>query len=215
MGQKVNPKSIRLKINETWDSNWFGRLNYAGNLISDVKIRRVLNAKLKDAAISKIVIGRDNNKVTIDIFSGRPGVVIGRGGAGADDLKKLLAKTTQEKIQINIIEVKKPDANAAIIASNMAASLEKRMPFRRVMKQAIEKAKTAGAKGIKVQLSGRLNGADIARSEKLSFGTVPLSTFKSSVDYKYLTALTTFGIIGIKVWVYNGERLLSDEEITR
>lgn len=215
MGQKVNPKSIRLKINETWDSNWFGRLNYAENLISDVKIRRILNLKLKDASVSKIVIGRDNNKITIDIFSGRPGVVIGRGGAGAEDLKKLLAETVSEKVQINIIEVKKPDANAAIIASNMAAQLEKRMPFRRVMKQAIEKAKTAGARGIKVQLSGRLNGADIARSEKLAFGTVPLSTFKSSVDYKYLTALTTFGIIGIKVWVYNGERLLSDEEITR
>lgn len=215
MGHKVNPKSIRLKINEMWQSKWYGRTNYADNLITDVKIRRMLELKLKDAAVSAIVIGRDNNKVSIDIFSGRPGVVIGRGGTGTDELKKALSQIISDKIQINIIEVKKPDANAAIIASNMVNQIEKRMPFRRVMKQAIEKAKTAGVKGIKIQVSGRLNGADIARSEKLSFGTVPLSTFKSDIDYKYATALTTFGIIGIKVWIYNGERLLTEEELTK
>ena len=215
MGQKVNPKSIRLKINEIWQSKWFGRLNYRDNLISDIEIRKLLNVKLKDAAISKIAINRDSNKVSIDIHSGRPGVVIGRGGAGTDEIKKLLAKTIKEKIQINIIEVKKPDGDAAIIAQGIANQIEKRIPFRRAMKQAIEKAKTAGAKGIKVQISGRLNGADIARSEKLAYGTVPLSTFKSVVDYKYLTALTTYGIIGIKVWVYKGERLLSEEELTK
>jgi small subunit ribosomal protein S3 len=215
MGQKVNPKSIRLKINEIWQSKWFGRLNYRDNLISDIEIRKLLNVKLKDAAISKIAINRDSNKVSIDIHSGRPGVVIGRGGAGTDEIKKLLAQTIKEKIQINIIEVKKPDGDAAIIAQGIANQIEKRIPFRRAMKQAIEKAKTAGAKGIKVQVSGRLNGADIARSEKLAYGTVPLSTFKSVVDYKYLTALTTYGIIGIKVWVYKGERLLSEEELTK
>ena len=215
MGQKVNPKSIRLKINEIWQSKWFGRLNYRDNLISDIQIRKLLNVKLKDAAISKIAINRDSNKVSIDIHSGRPGVVIGRGGAGTDEIKKLLSATVKEKIQINIIEVKRPDGDAAIIAQGIANQIEKRIPFRRAMKQAIEKAKTAGAKGIKVQIAGRLNGADIARSEKLAYGTVPLSTFKSVVDYKSITALTTYGIIGIKVWVYKGERLLSDEDLTK
>lgn len=215
MGQKVNPKSIRLKINGTWQSKWFGRLNFAENLIADVKIRRMLMIKLKDASISNIDIKRDANKVTIDIFSGRPGVVIGRGGAGSDDLKKLLSEFVKDKIQINIIEVKRPDGNAAIIAQNLANQIEKRMPFRRAMKQSLEKAKNAGAKGMKVQISGRLNGADIARSEKLSFGTVPLGTFKSDIDYSSLTALTTYGIIGIKVWIYNGEKMMTVEEMTK
>jgi len=215
MGQKVNPKSIRLKINEIWQSKWFGRQNYSENLLADIKIRKMLETKLKDASVSKIVINRDANKVAIDIYSGRPGVVIGRGGSGTEELKKLLSTIVKEKIQINIMEVKKPDGNAAIIASNIANQIEKRIPFRRAMKQAIEKAKAAGVRGVKIQVSGRLNGADIARSEKIAYGTVPLSTFKSAVDYKYLTALTTYGIIGIKVWVYNGERLLSEEELTK
>lgn len=215
MGQKVNPKSIRLKINEIWQSKWFGRLNYSDNLISDLKIRKFLATRLKEASVANIVINRDANKVAIDIYSGRPGVVIGRGGTGTDELKKALAEFVKDKIQINIIEVKKPDGDASIIAQNVANQIEKRIPYRRAMKQTIEKAKAAGVKGIKIQVAGRLNGADIARSEKLAFGTVPLSTFKSNIDYKYLTALTTFGIIGIKVWVYNGERLLSEEELTK
>ena len=215
MGQKVNPKSIRLKINENWQSKWFGRLNFAENLIADVKIRRMLIVRFKDASISNIDIKRDANKVTIDIFSGRPGVVIGRGGSGSEELKKLLSTLVKDKIQINIIEIKKPDGNAAIIAQNLANQIEKRMPFRRAMKQALEKAKNSGAMGMKVQISGRLNGADIARSEKLSFGTVPLGTFKSSIDYKSLTALTTYGIIGIKVWIYNGEKTMTVDEMTK
>lgn len=212
MGQKVNPKSIRLKINQLWQSKWYGKQNYRDNLLADIKIRRSLEKKLKDAAISKIVISRDSNKVTIDIHTGRPGIVIGRGGAGAEDLKKMLAIFVTDKIQINIIEVKKPDADAAIVAQAVASQIEKRVPFKRAIKQVIDRAKTAGAKGIKVQVSGRLNGAEIARSEKLSFGTVPLSTFKSDIDYKYLTALTTYGIIGVKVWIYKGERLLTEED---
>ena len=212
MGQKVNPKSIRLKINQLWQSKWYGKQNYRDNLLADIKIRRSLEKKLKDAAISKIVISRDSNKVTIDIHTGRPGIVIGRGGAGAEDLKKMLAIFVTDKIQINIIEVKKPDADAAIVAQAVASQIEKRVPFKRAIKQVIDRAKTAGAKGIKVMVSGRLNGAEIARSEKLSFGTVPLSTFKSDIDYKYLTALTTYGIIGVKVWIYKGERLLTEED---
>jgi small subunit ribosomal protein S3 len=215
MGQKVNPKSIRLKINDFWPSRWFGRQNYSDNLISDVKIRRLLSTKLKDASVCKIIIRRDSNKVTIDIHSARPGVVIGRGGAGTDELKKALAAIIKDKIQINIIEVKNPDGDAAIIAQNIASQIERRIPFKRAMKQAIEKAKTAGVKGVKIMISGRLNGADIARSEKASFGTVPLSTFKSDIDYIYTTALTTYGIIGIKVWVYKGEKLIDLAEISK
>jgi small subunit ribosomal protein S3 len=215
MGQKVNPKSIRLKINELWQSRWYSKQSYRDNLISDVKIRRALEKRLKEAAISEIIINRDSNKVTIDIHTGRPGIVIGRGGAGAEELKKFLATFVADKIQINIIEVKKPDVDAAIVAQAIASQLEKRVPFKRAMKQVIDRAKTGGAKGIKVQVSGRLNGAEIARDEKISFGTVPLSTFKSDIDYKYLTALTTYGIIGVKVWIYKGERMLSDEDFVK
>ena len=215
MGQKVNPKSIRLKINQTWSSRWFGRTNYAESLIADLMVKRALAKRLKDASVSKILISRDSNKITLDIYSGRPGVIIGRGGQGTEDLKKFLFTWIKEKLQINIIEVKKPDADASIIAANISAQIEKRIAFRRAMRQAIEKAKAAGVMGIKIQVSGRLNGADIARSEKVAFGTVPLGTFKSDVDYKYTTALTTFGIIGIKVWVYKGERLLTIEDLTK
>lgn len=215
MGQKVNPKSVRLKINEVWESKWFGRLNYSDNLISDYNLRKAIKKRLKDASVSKIIINRDANKVSIDIHSGRPGVVIGRGGAGTEELKKELAKFTKEKIQINIIEVKKPDADSAIIAQNIANQIEKRIPYRRALRQAVERAKTAGIKGIKIQVSGRLNGAEIARDEKVNFGSVPLSSFKSEIDYTYQTALTTYGIIGIKVWIYKGEKLFNVEDLIK
>ena len=215
MGQKVNPKSIRLKINSLWQSRWYAKQSYRDKLISDLQIRRALEKKLKDAAISEIVIRRDTNKVSIDIFSGRPGIVIGRGGSGTEDLKKILSAFVKDKIQINILEVKKPDSDPAIVAQSVASQIEKRIPFKRAMKQAIDRAKTSGVKGIKIQVSGRLNGAEIARTEKISFGTVPLSTFKSDIGYKYLTASTTYGIIGVKVWVYRGEHILSDEDFTK
>lgn len=206
MGQKVNPKSMRLKINESWKSLWFSGSDYADNLISDLKIRKILDQKLKDAAVSEVVISRDANKVTLDIHSGRPGVIIGRGGSGTEELKKILSKSIKNRIQINIIEVKKPDGDAAIIAQNVASQIERRVAFRRAMKQAIEKAKEAGVKGIKIVVSGRLNGADIARSEKNAYGTVPLSMFKSNIEYKHVQAHTTFGVIGVRVWVYKGEK---------
>ena len=205
MGQKVNPTSMRLKINESWKSLWFGGQNYTENLISDLKIREMLGKRLKDASVSDIIISRDANKVTLDIHSGRPGVIIGRGGAGADELKKLLQRKLANRVQINIIEVKKPDADAKIIAQNIASAIERRVPFRRAMKQSVEKAREAGVKGIKVMVAGRLNGADIARSEKNSYGTVPLSVFKSNIEYQSIQAHTTFGVIGVKVWVYKGE----------
>lgn len=212
MGQKVNPKSMRMKINKIWSSRWFSDDQYADKLNQDIKIRSIIEEKLKDAAVSEVIINRDSNKVAIDIHSGRPGVVIGRGGAGTDLLKKHLAKFIKDKIHINIIEIKKPDADATIIAKNIASQIEKRIPFRRAIRQVMERAKTAGAKGIKIQISGRLNGAEIARSEKFNHGTVPLSTFKSDVDYRYQTALTTYGIIGIKVWVYNGVKLMNIDD---
>jgi len=202
MGHKVNPKSIRLKINEGWKSQWFGGHSYTEYLASDLQIRRILEKKLKESALSEIIINRDSNKVTIDIHSGRPGLIIGRGGTGTDELKKFLAKYVGNKIQINIIEVKKPDGDAAIVAQNVASQIEKRIPFRRVIKQAVERAKDSGVKGIKVVVAGRLNGADIARSEKAIFGTVPLSTFKNIIDFKHIQAQTTYGVIGVKVWVY-------------
>lgn len=211
MGQKVNPTSMRLKINESWRSLWFGGQNYAEYLISDLKIRKILDKRLKDASVSEVIIRRDANKVTIDIHSGRPGVIIGRGGAGTDELKKLLQKNLTGRLQINIIEVKKPDADASIIAQNVASAIERRVPFRRAMKQSIEKAKESGVKGIKILVSGRLNGADIARSEKNSYGTVPLSMFKSNIEYKHVQSHTTFGVIGVKVWVYKGERGMKEE----
>lgn len=206
MGQKVNPKSIRLKINQTWTSRWFGGRNYTENLIADIKIRQILAKRLKEASVSEVIINRDANKVTIDIHSARPGVIIGRGGAGTDELKKLLKPFSGNRLQINIIEVKKPDYDAAIIAQNIANQIEKRVPFRRAMKQTVEKAKEAGVKGMKIVVSGRLNGADIARSEKVLYGTVPLSSFKSDIDYKHVQSHTTYGVIGVKVWVYKGEK---------
>lgn len=206
MGQKVNPTLQRIKINGFWQASWFDRNKYGENVVSDLKIRRFLAERLKNSAVSKIHIRRDANKLVIDIHSGRPGLIIGRKGTGTDELKKALNSLVDSKIQINIVEVKNPDTNANIISLNIANQLEKRIPFKRAIKQTIERAKEAGAKGIKVQVSGRLNGAEIARTEKSIYGTVPLSTFRSQIDYAYNTALTTFGIIGVKVWVYKGEK---------
>lgn len=206
MGQKVNPKSMRLKINESWKSTWFETKNYAEHLISDIKLRDKIQKQLKTASVTDVIIGRDANMISVTIYSARPGVIIGRGGTGSEKIKELVEKSTGSKARINIIEVKKPETNASYVAQNVAFQLEKRMPFRRAMKQAAEKAKESGVKGIKVQVAGRLNGADIARTEKVISGTVPLSTFRSGIDYAYVTALTTFGIIGVKVWIYNGDK---------
>lgn len=208
MGQKVNPKSMRLKINETWKSTWFASKNYGDQLISDIKLRDKIVKQLKTASVTDVIIGRDANMISVSIYSARPGVIIGRGGTGSEKIKELIEKDTGSKARVNIIEVKKPETNASYVAQNIAFQLEKRMPFRRAMKQAAEKAKESGVKGIKVQLAGRLNGADIARTEKVLVGTVPLSTFRSGIDYAYITALTTFGIIGVKVWIYSGDKEL-------
>ncbi|PIU24381.1 30S ribosomal protein S3 [Candidatus Berkelbacteria bacterium CG08_land_8_20_14_0_20_39_8] len=206
MGQKVNPTSWRMKINETWKSRWFGGAKYTDMLHEDLAIRKHLNSEYKSAAISRIDISRDANKVAVTIKTARPGVIIGRGGSGAEKIKAGVEKLIHgNKVKINIEEVRNSDGNASVVAQNIAAQIEKRMPYRRAMKQAIEKAEQSGVKGIKVQVSGRLNGAEIARSEKSIIGLVPLSTLKSQIDYAYIPAHTTYGIIGIKVWIYKGD----------
>lgn len=212
MGQKVSPKSIRLNYNQSWNSSWYKDKKYGIQLVEDIQIRQLLMKQLKNAMISKIIIDRDANQIVVSIHTSRPGVLIGRSGAGSDKIKTMVEKLIKKKIKLNIVEVKKSELNAATIAQNAAAQLEKRIPFRRILKQAVDQAKEAGVVGIKIELSGRLNGAEIARSEKLSYGSIPLSTFKSRIEYCYATALTTYGIIGIKVWVYLGKSGKNIEE---
>ncbi|MFA5157793.1 MAG: 30S ribosomal protein S3 [Patescibacteria group bacterium] len=213
MGQKVNPTSWRLKVNETWKSRWFASNNYAELLHQDLKIRKYLRAEYSQAAISDIEIDRDANKITVTIKTARPGVIIGRGGAGASKIKEGVEKLVSgSKVKVNIEEVKNPDANARVVAENISSQIERRMPFRRALKQSIEKAQQAGVKGIKVQISGRLNGAEIARSEKAIYGLVPLSSIKSQIDYAYVAARTTYGIVGIKVWIYKGDSVIAAEQ---
>ena len=213
MGRKVSPISFRLKYNQSWRSRWFSSgKTYSQNLIEDIKIRDLIKNLLFNAAVSKIEIERDSAQVTANIYSARPGVIIGRKGAGAQELKDKVQKFAKNKLVINIVEVKNPEADASLIAQNMAYQITNRLAFRRVMKQAVEKAMQAGAKGIKVLIAGRLGGADIARSEKLISGLVPLSVMRSNIDYAPAEAKTTFGIIGIKVWVYKGE--LDKKDVT-
>jgi len=212
MGAKANPNGLRLKINKGWKSLWFDDKKYADQLIEDVSLRKRLTEELKSATISDVKIDRDANQITVAIYTSRPGVIIGRGGAGSEKIKKLVEKMTKSKARINIIEVKRPDGDAMYIAQNIASQIERRIAFRRAIKQAIEKGKESGVKGIKISVSGRLNGVDIARNEKASFGTVPLSTLKSDIDFVHVPAMTSYGIIGVKVWVYKGEKTEVFEE---
>jgi small subunit ribosomal protein S3 len=205
MGRKVSPTSFRLKYNEMWRSRWFSDKDYAEKLIEDIKLRAKVLDLLKNAAVSKVEIERDSAQIVINVYSARPGVIIGRKGVGTTELKVKLQKLAKSRITLNIVEVKNPEADAALVGQNMAYQIENRIAFRRVMKQAVEKAMQAGAKGIKVLISGRLGGAEIARSEKLIAGLVPLSVIKSKIDYHLAEAKTTYGIIGIKVWIYKGQ----------
>lgn len=210
MAHKVNPKIFRIGTIYTWDSKWFSRKDYKPNLRQDVEIREFLRATLKEAAIDKIEIDRGVGQVTVTIHSGKPGFVIGRGGAGIEELKKRIhdkffANKKKAKLQLNIIEITRPSLSAAITVQNMIADLEKRMPFRRILKTTIDRAQKAGALGVKVVVSGRLNGAEIARREMLSWGSVPLTNLRADVDYAADFARTIFGAIGVKVWIYRGE----------
>lgn len=208
MGHKVHPKIHRTQVIYTWDSRWFGKKKYAKFAEQDVRIREFLTKKFKDAHIDSIRIERGPKNMTVTILAAKPGFIIGRGGQGLEDLRKELEKKFLQmslKIKLNIQELRSPALSASVIAQTIAADIEKRMPFRRVMKQAIERVMKAGAQGVKVCVSGRLNGVDIARTEKLAAGKVPLITLRSDVDYATYEALTTYGKIGIKVWVYHGE----------
>ena len=208
MGQKVNPISNRLGIVRGWDSNWFGGKNFGDNLVEDQKIRKYLNERLAKASVSKIVIERTLKLVTITICTARPGIVIGKGGQDVDKLKEELKKLYDKEIQINIFEVKRPELDATIVANNIARQIEGKIAYRRyrrAIKMAIQNTMRAGAEGIKVLISGRLNGAEIARSEMLKEGRTPLHTFRADIDYCHAEALTKVGILGIKVWICRGE----------
>ena|SRR5690554_6790508 len=205
MGQKVNPISNRLGIIRGWDSNWYGGKNYGEKLLEDSKIRKYLNARLAKASISRIIIERTLKLITITVYTARPGIIIGKGGQEVDKLKEELKKITDKEVQINIFEVKRPEVDAIIVANNVARQLEGRVAYRRAIKMAIASTMRMGAEGIKIQISGRLNGAEMARSETYKEGRIPLHTFRADIDYARSEALTKTGLIGIKVWICKGE----------
>ncbi|WP_302749984.1 30S ribosomal protein S3 [uncultured Prevotella sp.] len=205
MGQKVNPISNRLGIIRGWESNWFGGKNFGDNLVEDTKIRKYLNERLAKASVSRIVIERTLKLVTITICTARPGLVIGKGGQDVDKLKEELKKLYDKEIQINIFEVKKPELDASIVANNIARQVEGKIAYRRAIKMAVANTMRAGAEGIKVQITGRLNGAEMARKEMYKEGRTPLHTFRADIDYCQAEALTKVGLLGIKVWICRGE----------
>jgi small subunit ribosomal protein S3 len=208
MGQKVHPQIFRLGTIGTWKSKWFATKDYAAFLEQDIKIRKYIAHKLREAGIASIDIERSGAKLTVNLHTSKPGVVIGRGGAGAEELKKDIKKRFLDKktqLNITIHEVAKPDLAAGIICQNVIEQLEKRMPFRRVIKRSIEQVMQAGAKGVKIIIGGRLGGAEIARQEKFSQGSIPLHTLRADVDYYRAAAHTTYGAIGVKVWINRGE----------
>lgn len=207
MGQKTNPIGLRLGIVKTWDSRWFARKNYADLLSEDIKVRKYLLKRLSNAAVSKVVIQRAANKVTVNIATAKPGLVIGRRGSQVDQLRDELNHLTGKEIYINIDEIKKPDIDASLVAQNIARQLEGRVSFRRAMKKAIQAAMRSGAEGIRVHASGRLGGAEMARSESYREGRVPLHTLRADIDFARATAFTTYGTCGVKVWVFHGEIL--------
>ncbi len=210
MGQKVNPNGMRLGINKTWESRWYaGKKDFKKYLNNDVKIRDFFTKNMKDAGIAKVEIERNNNRTEVIVHTSKPGIIIGRGGEEIEKLKKRIGKEVAEDIQISIVDIKKPDLNAQIVADSIANQIENRASFRMAQKRAIRNAMKAGAKGIKTVVSGRLNGADIARSEGYSEGTTPLHTLRADIDYATSEADTTYGKIGVKVWIYKGEILPS------
>ena len=206
MGQKCNPISNSLGIVRGWDSNWFGGNDFGDNLLEDSKIRKYLNARLAKASVSKIVIERTLKLVTITICTSRPGFIIGKGGEQVEALKKELKKVTDKDVQINIYEVKRPDLDAVIVANNIARQIEGKIAYRRAVKTAITNTMRSGAEGIKIQISGRLNGAEMSRSEMYKEGRTPLHTLRADIDYCLAEALTKVGLLGIKVWICRGEK---------
>jgi small subunit ribosomal protein S3 len=207
MGQKVSPICLRVGIIRDWESKWYADKDFAELLHEDIKVREYINVRLKDAAVSKVEIERAANRVNITVHTAKPGMVIGKGGTEVEALRKALNQLTGKRVHINILEIKKADLDAKLVAENIARQLENRVSFRRAQKQTLQRAMRAGAKGIKTQVSGRLGGADIARSESYSEGTVPLHTLRADIDYATAEADTTYGKLGVIVWIYRGEVL--------
>ena len=207
MGQKVNPHGLRVGIIKDWDSRWYAEKDFADNLVEDDKIRKYIKKRLYSAGISRTEIERASDRVKIIIHTAKPGIVIGRGGSAIDELKKELEKLTGKKLIIEIKEVKRPDKDAQLVAENIAQQLENRISFRRAMKSCMGRTMKQGAKGIKTSCSGRLGGADMARTEFYSEGTIPLQTLRADIDYGFAEANTTYGKVGVKVWIYEGEVL--------
>lgn len=213
MGQKVSPHGLRVGIIKDWSSKWYAnKQNFADYLVEDNKIRKYLKNTLKAAGISSINIERKSSEVKVNVATAKPGMIIGKGGSAIEELKKKLEKMTGKTVSLNIEEIKNIDMDATLVAESIAGQLERRISFRRAMKQAMSKTMKAGAKGIKTQVSGRLGGAEIARAEHYSEGTIPLQTLRADIDYGFAEALTTYGIIGVKVWIYKGDILPARKE---
>ena len=207
MGQKVNPHGLRVGIIKDWNSKWYADADFADNLVEDYNIRTYLKKRLYNSGVSKIEIERASDRVKVIIYTAKPGVVIGKGGAEIERVKKEVSKLTSKKLLIDIKEVKRPDRDAQLVAENIAAQLENRVSFRRAMKSAMQRTMRAGCKGIKTAVSGRLGGADMARTEFYSEGTIPLQTLRADIDYGFAEADTTYGKLGVKTWIYHGEVL--------
>ncbi len=216
MGQKVHPHGLRVGVIKDWDSKWYAdKKDFGDNLVEDYKIRKYLKKSLFAAGISKIEIERNDSKVRINIHSAKPGIIIGRGGAEKDKIKANVEKLIGKNVIVNIVEVKQAEANAQLVAENIAAQLERRISFRRAMKQCMQRAMKLGVKGIKTSVSGRLGGAEIARTEHYHEGTIPLQTLRADIDYGFYEADTTYGKIGVKVWIYKGEVLKANKPVKK
>ena len=213
MGQKVNPLGLRLGINRTWDSNWYSEHKYSAFLEIDLKIRKYIESNLKKAGLSKVIIERSSKKIIIAIHASRPGIIIGKKGSDIEKLRKELSKLSGSEINLNIVETKKPELDAKVVADNIAMQLENRAATKRVLKRAVQSALKLGAQGIRVSVGGRINGSEIARVEWFKEGRVPLHTLRANIDYATSTAKTTYGTCGVKVWLYKGEKLSKEENI--
>ena len=211
MGQKVNPSGLRLGINRTWDSNWYSEDKYGAFLEIDLKIRKYIESELKKAGLSRVVIERSSKKIIIAIHASRPGIIIGKKGSDIEKLRKELSKLSGSEINLNIIETKKPELDAKVVADNIAMQLENRAATKRVLKRAVQSALKLGAQGIRVSVGGRINGSEIARVEWFKEGRIPLHTLRAHIDYATSTAKTTYGTCGVKVWLYKGEKLSKED----
>ena len=215
MGQKVSPIGLRLGVNKDWESKWYSNKDFASNLDKDIKIRKYIEKNLKNASIASVLIERKKNRTDVTINTAKPGVIIGRGGEDIEKLRKDIKKVVKEDVFVNIVEVKNPDLNAQLVAENIAQQIENRAPFRSTQKRAIRNTMKAGAKGIKTAVSGRLGGAEMARTEGYTEGTVPLHTIRADIDYATAEADTTYGKIGVKVWIYKDEILPAKGKVVK